>query len=304
MKLSSPPELDDSLTDEQRSLLPTEADVRFYREHGYYISRKILSDDEIDRALEAGQRLYRGERDVPDSSLPEYLQHYFENKTKTYASAGLRKTDHSSFAMHDLARLAKHRLVGAIASRLSGSRTIRLWHDQLLYKPVNTGSAPANVGWHVDRGYWKTCSSDMMITAWIPFHDCDAAMGTITMIDGSNRWPDNSENLDFYSHDLDGLEKTFRSDGKEVVKVPVNLKKGQVSFHGCLTIHGSGPNRGAMPRQSIAVHLQDETNRYRACKRRSGEDVWHANDKMCQKTADGVPDYTDPDICPVIYQER
>jgi hypothetical protein len=36
--------------------------------------------------------------------------------------------------------------------------------------------------------YWQTCTSERMLTAFIPFHDCGAEMGTITMIGGSNHW--------------------------------------------------------------------------------------------------------------------
>ena len=58
-------------------------------------------------------------------------------------------------------------------------------NGMLLYKPVEPPNGkPANVGWHTDRGYWKTCTSANMLTAWIPFHDCDERMGTITMIEG------------------------------------------------------------------------------------------------------------------------
>jgi len=37
--------------------------------------------------------------------------------------------------------------------------------------------------------------------------------------------------------------------------VPMVMKAGQLSFHHCLTIHGSGANRSEAPRRTIAVHL-------------------------------------------------
>ena len=42
--------------------------------------------------------------------------------------------------------------------------------------------------WHIDKHYWQTCTSEKMLTAFIPFHDCGEEMGTITMVDGSNNW--------------------------------------------------------------------------------------------------------------------
>ena len=284
-----------TLTPEQQALLPTEEDVLFYQEHGYYLSKKIFTDDEIDRAVAGSERYYAGDFDDPGIAP---LENY---RPKNPPGEGLRKNDYASFFNKELADLTRDALIGAIAARLAGAPSIRLWHDQLLYKPVEEPGKRANVGWHTDRGYWKTCTSPGMLTAWIPFHDCDEAMGTITMIDASQHWPDNTEGLDFFSSDLEGLEAKFNTGGRPIVKVPMNLKKGQVSFHNCLTIHGSGPNLGSSPRRSIAVHLQDSANRYQQYHHADGKLAWHCNDGLVRKDRDGLPDYTDPTICPTLY---
>ncbi|HEX3983954.1 MAG TPA: phytanoyl-CoA dioxygenase family protein [Acidisoma sp.] len=282
------------LTPEQQALLPTDEDVQFYREHGYYLSKEIFTDEEIGQALAGSERYYAGEVDEP---VPVQLKNW---RPKTPPGPGLRKGDYSSFFNRGLARLVRSPLLGEVAARLAGTPSIRLWHDQLLYKPVENPDRKANVGWHTDRGYWKTCTSPAMLTAWIPFHDCDEGMGTITMIDGSHRWPDNTAGLDFFSSDLDGLQAKFNTGGKPVVMVPMNLKKGQVSFHNCLTIHGSGPNHGSSPRRSIAVHLQDESNRYQEYHYADGNLARHDLDSLVRQR-DGHPDYTDPEICPTLY---
>ena len=284
------------LTPEQLALLPSDEDVLFYQEHGYYHSKTLFSAEEMDAVLVASERFYAGEVDEPPVTVP-YLDRF---RPKEAYGVGLRKSDESSMYSHELRWLVTHPLLGAIAARLSGSPHIRLWHDQLLYKPPQDPLKPTNVGWHTDRGYWKTCTSPDMLTAWIPFHDCDAEMGTITMIDGSHRWPDNTNNLDFFSSDLDGLERKFSTGGQPIVKVPMNLLKGQVSFHNCLTIHGSGPNYSNHPRRSIAVHLQDESNRYQEYHYPDGRPARHDLDQLCRKI-DGFPDYTDPDFCPILY---
>ncbi len=289
------------LTPQQRELLPSESDVEFYREHGYYVSQKIFTDAEIEAALSGSERFYALDLDEPPPAIAAKLEEHF--RPKCPPGEGLRKNDYASFWNRDLGYLARHPLLGAIAARLAQTPEIRLWHDQLLYKPVDTPDKKSNVGWHTDRGYWKTCTSHNMVTAWIPFHDCTAQMGTITMIDGSLHWPDNTEKLNFFSSDLEGLEREFDSGGRSVVKVPINLEKGQVSFHHCLTIHGSGPNRGTAPRRSIAVHLQDEVNRWQEFRFKQGRLATHANDRLVRQ-ANGVPDYTDPDFCPVLYRDE
>jgi hypothetical protein len=67
-------------------------------------------------------------------------------------------------------------LLGAIAARLSGSREIRLWRDQMIFKPTDLTGSKTSIGWHTDRAYWKACSSANMLTAWVPFQNCDESM--------------------------------------------------------------------------------------------------------------------------------
>lgn len=279
-----------------RHLLPTDEEVRFYQTHGYYKSRVLFSEAEIDAALAASEEFYRGEVDGPPLKGKTHLGWSPANGDV------LRKNDHASFQKRGLARLTQSALLGAVAARLAQTSEIRLWHDQLLYKPVDQPDRKANVGWHTDRGYWKTCVSTNLITAWIPFHDCDSQMGTISMIEGSHLWPDNSETLDFFSNDLEGLESRFQTGGHEVIKVPMNLKKGEVSFHHCLTIHGSGPNRSSSPRRSIAVHLQDQANHWQEYHFGDGSLARHDNDDLVRKLSD-VPDYSDPAVCPVLWKQ-
>lgn len=284
------------LTAEELALLPTDAEVQFYRTHGYYRSRKIFRDEEIEQAIAGSERYYRGER---DRAFPAFTRDW---GWRPEHGDVLRKNDYASLQNRELAVLIRKPLLGAIAARLCGN-SVRLWHDQLLYKPPSDPTKSANVGWHTDRGYWKTCSSEHMLTAWIPFHDCDEQMGTITMIDQSHRWPDNTETLDFFNHDLAALERQFRTGGRQVRKVPMILRKGEVSFHHCLTIHGSGPNLTDRPRRAIAVHLQDGSNHYQKGFYADGTPAQHPNDRLVRHV-DSLPDYTDPAFCPQLWPLR
>jgi len=81
-------------------------------------------------------------------------------------------------------------VIGAIAARLTGSATIRLWDDQLVQKAPAVGSTGPVVGWHTDRAYWMTCTSEEMLTAWIPFRDCPEEIGPVLHVSGSHRWPE------------------------------------------------------------------------------------------------------------------
>lgn len=284
------------LTTEQLALLPSDRDVEFYREHGYFVSASIFSDAEIADALYGCERFYAGERDY---SLPAAIKS-FEGWTPAHGN-GLRQNDYVSLQNEELSVLVRHPLIGAIAARLAETREIRLWHDQLIYKPPADSGAKTAIGWHTDRSYWQTCTSGEMLTAWIALQDYDEELSPLVFLDGSHRWVDQRVEREFHNPDLRAQEQKIVSGGHEMRQVKMLLKKGQVSFHHCRLIHGSGPNLAAVPRMSLSVHLQDEANEYREY-RRHGELVWHHNDLLCRKV-NGRPDYRDPDFCPVLFRE-
>ena len=272
-------------------LLPSADDLAAFAEHGWYRSRKIVPEDVLDAAVEGSERYYRGEMD-DGPAIPEF------SEPRPPLPPGLRKHDYASLRNRELAALRSLPAIAAIAARLLDVDTIRLWHDQLLYKPPSGPDAPGNVGWHTDRSYWRSCTSENMVTAWVPFHDCDVEMGTITMLDGSNRWHESAspEHARFFIQDLEGQEAELgqKLTGRTLRKMPVELERGQVSFHHCLTFHGSGPNRSDRPRRSLAIHMQPGDNRW------SGE-ADHCNNTLCRPDEAGNPDYTDPDYCPVLW---
>ena len=100
---------------------------------------------------------------------------------------------------------------------------------------------------------------------------------------------------------LENLEGQFRQEGKKVVRVPMTLKKGQVSFHHCWTIHGSYPNRSDKHRQALAVHLQDKDNHYRSYTSKQGREIHIFDEQLCRTLPNGNPDFSDPAVFPLLW---
>lgn len=275
--------------------LPTDEDVEFYRTHGWWVSPQIIPDDVLDTAQLGADRHYAGERDNPLLISGGYLDWQPEHGDV------IRLNDYVSLQNDDLRQLVHLPVIAATAARLAGSATIRLFHDQLICKPAGLDPAGSTVGWHVDAAYWQTCSSRHMLTAWIPFQDCAEEIGTLSFIDKSHRRPDTEWMRTFHEQDLAELERSFEPTGAPVGRVSNRLRRGQVSFHHCRTIHGSEPNRSPRDRLALALHFQDETNHYVPHVDESGKPTVHINDLLCRKDANGQPDYADPDICPMLW---
>lgn len=287
------------LSKEQLILLPTEEDIAFYEEHGWYISKKVLSDEIINQAIRGSERYYKGERDTPLPVSSGYSDWKLEDGYDI-----VRNNEFVSLQNRQLRQLALQPIIGAIAARLARTKRIRLLDDQLVYKPPQDKNGKTAVGWHADRTYWSTCSSDNLLTAWIPFHDCDESKGPLVVLDKSHKWSGNQDIRFFNQHNLQDFEETFCQQGRQVVKVPMTLKKGQVSFHHCWTLHGSFPNNSKSFRLAMAVHLQDDTNHYRPYRNVKGHEVHIFDEVLCRKLPNGNPDFSDPAIFPVLWSEE
>ncbi|BAZ12824.1 putative phytanoyl-CoA dioxygenase [Calothrix sp. NIES-4071] len=284
------------LTEEQLALLPTEEDIAFYEEHGWYISKKVLSDDIISEAIQGSERFYRGER---DGTLPTNTG--FTDWKPEDGYDVVRNNEFISLRNRELQKLVMQPIIGAIAARLARTESIRLLDDQLVYKPPQNPDGKSAVGWHADRAYWSTCTSHNLLTAWIPFHDCDESIGPLVVLDKSHKWSGIEDTRFFNNHNLEDMEHKFYREGRKLVKVPMTLQKGQISFHHCWTIHGSLPNHSNLRRLALAVHLQDHSNHYQPFWTKQGKKVQIADELICRKLPNGNPDFSDPRVFPVFW---
>ena len=107
------------LTEAETRLLPTDADVAFYREHGWYVTPKILPPDLLDDAWRGVERHFAGERDV---ALP--VSGGFAD-WKPGDGDGIRNCEYVTLQNHQIRRLSAFPLLGAIAARLAGTRAVR-----------------------------------------------------------------------------------------------------------------------------------------------------------------------------------
>ncbi|HKN98991.1 MAG TPA: phytanoyl-CoA dioxygenase family protein [Pseudonocardiaceae bacterium] len=296
--------VDFALTEAERALLPSDDDVLCYAEHGWFLTQKLFSDDEIDAIVAETERFYAGHKDRGLPLRPPNLAYW------TPADGPVqRHNDYIHYESDVLAALLRKPLVGAVAARLAQVDEIRVFQATLIYKPPRPDEPTNHVPWHMDRHYWQTCTSERMLTAFIPFHDCDEEMGTITMVDGSHRWtevPGDDSTRHFAQRDRTELEalleRNAAHNGATVDRIPMRIPKGHMSFHHCRTYHGSGPNLSDRPRRAVSLHMQDGANTYRPYLRPNGEPVVYNHDVLVRRTEDGRPDYADPVYCPVLWR--
>ena len=128
-------------------------------------------------------------------------------------------------------------------------------------------------------------------------------MGPLIYIDGTHKWKEEKELKSFFSfnnQDLLSFEDYLNEKKPNYKKSFMTLKKGQVCFHSCHTIHSSAPNTSTNSRLALAIHLQDKSNKYQEAFKPNGDKIVIGYDKICAKDSAGNPDYTDDRMFPLI----
>jgi ectoine hydroxylase-related dioxygenase (phytanoyl-CoA dioxygenase family) len=170
--------------------------------------------------------------------------------------------------------LFQPRITAEIA-QLARARQVRLWHDQIQYKPAATGGVNM---WHQDGPYWPILRPKDQVTAWIALDDVDEENGCMSMVPGSHAWGDQIQVL----HNLkEFTDMTSERAGRAIEVAACPVRAGGVHYHHSLTWHGSPANASGRPRRAIALHYMPETTRYDA----SGTHLM----KPFVEVADGAP---------------
>jgi hypothetical protein len=288
------------LSSEELSFLPSEADLANYRRLGWHASPVMLPPDLIERARHGAQRFYAGERDFPFAPGGGVADDANDS------AQPIRNNEFVSLQVKEIQELGHHPLIAAVAARLAGVKQMRMFADSLIDKRPTKMQSSGAVGWHTDKAYWPTCSSEKLVTAWIPLQDCTIEMGALTHLDGSHLWHgklDFSGFFSFNNQNLEDLERHLREHRLELNKSTMLLKAGQVSFHHCRTIHASYPNRSDRNRTVLVMHFQDGENRHREARRPDGSEIEISYDRICRRNSAGRPDYTDPVLFPLLWTE-
>ena len=266
-----------------------------YERNGWWIAPDLLSVDAIHRANTGAKKHLAGER---DAQLPAQVQPLLQDVTSDDPTE-LQVFTHIALLNWDIRALLADSRLGAMASQLSGHAALRLFSSALVYKPPRETGA-TRIGWHADMAYFKTCSCQQMVTAWVPLQDTDARMGGPVLLSRSHRIqrPRDSEHArrSFLNGDAEATLDVLGDD-----TVSPSLRRGDVLFLHAGLMHTSGPNRRELPRWAAVFFLQSGDNHYRVAHEDDGSLATHLNDRLCRRRPDGLPDYADPRYCPAVW---
>ena len=126
---------------------------------------------------------------------------------------------------------------------------VSFWHDQLFAKPPKHGG---NVAWHQDYSYWTRTAPCNHITVHVALDEQTLENGSLHFIPASHKWTRPTYNsttnqqeaqplpiTDINFIDMDSIRSILTDEEKQQFKpAPALLKKGEMSIHHPLTVHG------------------------------------------------------------------
>jgi ectoine hydroxylase-related dioxygenase (phytanoyl-CoA dioxygenase family) len=218
--------------------------VDFFNENGYLKGICILDDAQIETL--------RGEL-AEMTDLPEAERELFYEYNSNESNDPAKVLFHAlgawrvKPAFHDL---LWHPAFLVPASQLLGG-TVRFWHDQLFCKPAHHG---AEVIWHQDYSYWTRTKPLAHLTCWIGLDDSTRENGCVHYVPRSHKW--NLLPREDFTKSMDAIRGYLTAEQLgEFKPVPIELKKGEASFHHPLMVHGSFANRSDRPRRAAVINV-------------------------------------------------
>jgi ectoine hydroxylase-related dioxygenase (phytanoyl-CoA dioxygenase family) len=231
----------------------TQEQIAFFHENGYLNDNiRIYGDTEVEALRERLTAVMEGRAAAEPEALRNLRGGSLESDQVVVQIVNIWEAD-DLFRAH----LCQPEIT-AMAAQLLGTDTIRVWHDQIQYKPPIVGSA---TDWHQDHPAWPILEPADLISCWVALDDATLENGCMRMVPGSHKWGAH-RGLRSGEGFAPGYDAEQIPSGAEVRAVPCEVKAGHGMFHHCLTWHGSPPNPSPRPRRAIAVHYMPGHTRY------------------------------------------
>jgi phytanoyl-CoA hydroxylase len=235
----------------------SESEVSQFNERGFLNGGQLLDGEIVEELRNELARVIE-ERDREDVKQPVLCRNLNPNpETPVWQVVNVWEASEPFRVLLDNQKVVEE------MAQLTGATRLKIWHDQIQYKPAETGGVNM---WHQDAPLWPILAPMTEVSAWIALDDVDVDNGCMSMVPGSHLWG----NQIAFIRSLGGFEdmpETFEGKEVEIVRCPV--RKGEVHYHHALTWHGSHANTSDRPRRAIAIHYMTEETRFVA----SGEHV-------------------------------
>ncbi|MDI9635564.1 phytanoyl-CoA dioxygenase family protein [Kamptonema cortianum] len=212
-----------------------------YQRDGHILIRSLATKDEIEPYRAAIRQLTE---EAARNLAPL-------NERGTYGKAFIQ---HTNLWERDeiCQRFVLAKRFARVAAALMGVDSVRLYHDQALFKEPQGGLTP----WHQDQQYWPL-DDVKCITMWMPLVDVSAEMGTMRFASGSHKLGYLGP-LDISDDSEERLQQLISEKGYSITESP-DMNAGDATFHDGWCLHGAPGNASAdrMREVMTVIYFED-----------------------------------------------
>ena len=222
----------------------TDQQIDFYQQNGYLPGIRMLSNEQVNTL-----RCELNALTDPSHPGRELFYEYNSNESTDPATILFHALGawRVSSAFHDLLWNPAFLMP---AAQLLGS-AVRFWHDQIFYKPAHHGGI---VAWHQDYSYWTRTRPMAHLSCWIGLDDSKIENGCVHYVPRSHRW--NLLPVTGLADNMNAIQSVLNEkQKKEFLPLPIELEKGEASFHHPLMVHGSFENKTERPRRAVVINV-------------------------------------------------
>ena len=142
-----------------------EQQLALFRHNGFVNGGPVLDDDRVE-VLRAEVLRVIDERERTDIAQPVLCRNLNSDE-----SAPIWQIVNIYEASPAFKKLIMGTTIAEMAAQLTGAKELRVWHDQIQYKPQAQGG---RLHWHQDSPAWPTLMpKHVQISAWVALDDAD-----------------------------------------------------------------------------------------------------------------------------------
>ena len=252
------------------NMVPSKQQRESFENHGWLVLRSVVSTEHLAQLTRAFDHLMSSL--LPTSSGESSL---------LQLPAACRTDDVLLRHLYEgVAEFARH---------LIGAPSIHLLQDALLLKlPSGDGSVEP----HQDYTYTGFLDPAAIVSVGLALTNAAEKDGCLYVVDASHKWGLVGD-FHVFSNELERSVHDVMSPAQrqlvEHAKVPLEVHAGDVTFHHCLTFHGSYPNSGLHPRKTIVTHLFSGDCKLARERLPLGTENWFETDGQDRLTGAEVP---------------
>lgn len=241
----------------------TEAQLKQFEEEGYFLVKKLVTEEAIQEYTDHFLKISRGEvqtdvKIVKDVVLAKRMK--AEGRTALKGELEMMKVqDYENDEI--FMKYPKDPKILQYVKPIVGSN-IRSIHTMLINKPPDLGKGTSVHPMHQDLLYFPFRPCNRIVASWTALQEINEENGCLSVIPGTHklgmfahRQPLEEGNTAYVGVNQEIISTLLNHPSKMYKKIALHMDPGDtVFFHPCL-IHGSGPNFSNRFRKAISCHF-------------------------------------------------